>query len=222
MFNLNLKREIGKDGYNPLITVKINDSVTYTLEKETTTLKLVNREYKLTFSCPNVDNSGKLENTIIVNPTSDNLDITIVPSINGIQVKQHGNNIDNENTSGNFITKLWNNNIAMIAITAILFVFSFFVFSGDMLIGVVVSQSIGIFLGGVIGQSMTSLGKGVFLGGVIGFLLGIPFALLMGLGGSSGSSGNKCYRCDGAGMINKGFLDFVTCPACKGTGIPHI
>ena len=33
---------------------------------------------------------------------------------------------------------------------------------------------------------------------------------------------DKCYRCNGSGLINEGFLDFKTCPACKGTGIPPL
>lgn len=42
-----------------------------------------------------------------------------------------------------------------------------------------------------------------------------------GSGGGSYSD-DKCAMCDGAGMINDGFLDFKTCPVCRGSGIPPI
>ena len=40
------------------------------------------------------------------------------------------------------------------------------------------------------------------------------------------TSGNKypygyeeCFRCQGSGLINEGFIDFKTCPTCKGSGM---
>ena len=45
MFNLNLKRDISKDGYNPSITVTINDSVTYTLKNDAITGSIVMSGY---------------------------------------------------------------------------------------------------------------------------------------------------------------------------------
>ena len=220
MFNLNLKIGICKDGYNPLITVKINDSVTYTLEKETTTLKLVNREYKLTFSCPNVDNSGKLENTIIINPTSNNLDITIVPSSNGIQIKQHTNNIDNENTSGNFITKLWNNNTAMIVVAALFLLFTFFVFSGNLLMFIIISEVIGVGFSVAIFKSVfnneenqNSLGKVVLIATIASFIFGLLLGLICGI--DLYPSYSNCPYCGGKGYFGGGkYGQMVDCPSC--------
>ncbi|MBQ3016750.1 MAG: hypothetical protein IJD79_08230 [Clostridia bacterium] len=36
----------------------------------------------------------------------------------------------------------------------------------------------------------------------------------------SDSGGDKCVSCGGVGMVNDGFLDFKTCPTCRGTGLP--
>ena len=233
MFNLNLKIGIGKDGYNPLITVKINDSVTYTLEKETTTLKLVNREYKLTFSCPNIDNSGKLENTIIINPTSNNLDITIVPSSNGIQIKQHSNNIDNESTSGNFITKLWNNNNALIYITIALVVLFGIIFKNSMLlyvISLIICLGGGVFVSWMIGSDkgtgLPHLGRSL----LIAFLFVLIIVLICSLASSApNKDGDTCGICGGSGTVTTKFLGegsgiqygfdtYYRCKGCHGTG----
>lgn len=35
-----------------------------------------------------------------------------------------------------------------------------------------------------------------------------------------GVSNDECVACHGSGMVNDGFLDFKTCPVCKGTGLP--
>ncbi len=214
MFNLNLKIGIGKDGYTPLITVKINDSVPYTLKKETTTLKLVNKEYKLTFSCPNIDNSGKLENTIIINPTSNNLDITIVPSIDGIQIKQHANNIDNKNTSGNFITKLWNNNIVMISLSAILVLSTFFIFSYLISLFIVVSEVIFIgFAIAIFNREGYTLGKAIFIATIIGFAFGLILGLIFGI--DLYPSYSNCPYCGGKGYFGGGkYGQMVDCPSC--------
>ena len=48
------------------------------------------------------------------------------------------------------------------------------------------------------------------------------FVHMMPGGTSDNDNDGKCYRCHGAGMVNNGFLDFDTCPACRGTGIPPI
>ena len=36
--------------------------------------------------------------------------------------------------------------------------------------------------------------------------------------GGGGSSTGKCSACKGSGMVNTGFVDFKTCPVCKGGG----
>ena len=58
----------------------------------------------------------------------------------------------------------------------------------------------------------------------------IVFVFLFLLGscskGCNNGSNNKygygyeeCFRCHGAGMVNEGFLDFKTCPTCRGSGM---
>ena len=233
MFNLNLKRDISKDGYNPSITVTINDSVTYTLENDAITLNLINREYKLTFSCPNIDNSGKFENTIIINPTSNNLDITIVPSIDGIQVRQHTNSIDNPNTSENFITNLWNNNSVLIYITIALLVLFGIVFSGSMMlyiISMIICLGGGVFVSWMLGTDkgtgLTHLGRSL----LIAFIFGLIIVLICSLASSApNKDGDTCGICGGSGTVTSKFLGegsgiqygfdtYYRCKGCHGTG----
>ena len=50
----------------------------------------------------------------------------------------------------------------------------------------------------------------------------IVLSLLMSItkdGGNNGSD-DKCASCNGSGMVIDGFLDFNTCPTCRGSGLP--
>lgn len=29
----------------------------------------------------------------------------------------------------------------------------------------------------------------------------------------------ECFRCQGSGLVNEGFIDFNTCPTCRGSGM---
>lgn len=232
MFNLNLKRDISKDGYNPSITVTINDSVTYTLKNDAITLKLSNREYKLTFSCPKFDKSGKLENTIIINPITQNVDITVVTSNNDIHIKQN-TDTDNENTSRNFVAKLWNNNSVLIYITIALLVLFGIIFSGSMMlytISMIICLGGGVFVSWMIGtdkgSGLAHLGRSL----LIAFLFGIIIVLICSPGSSApNNDGSACGICGGDGVvtskilgegsgIQKGFDTYYRCKGCHGTG----
>lgn len=44
--------------------------------------------------------------------------------------------------------------------------------------------------------------------------------------GGNGSKGSdypygyeQCFRCKGSGLVNNGFIDFNTCPVCRGSGM---
>lgn len=55
----------------------------------------------------------------------------------------------------------------------------------------------------------------------------LAIACLMLVGCFSGCSSEddypygyeKCFRCQGSGLVNEGFIDFKTCPTCKGSGM---
>ena len=118
----------------------------------------------------------------------------------------------NKNKTSLFFYTLWNSDIAMMVITATIFVFSLFVFSGDMLIYLITSQVIGIGLGCIIGNTMGSLGKGAFLGGVIGLVLGVPIGLICGIDLYPDSG---CPYCGGKGYFGGGkYGQMVDCPSC--------
>lgn len=117
--------------------------------------------------------------------------------------------------------KIWNNKVAVLLISGIVGIACFYIFS-DILMYILSL----IFIGGIVTfLGICSAGK-ENLSKVISIALSasIVFTLFCSFfdGSGSDSSGDKCGVCDGAGMINKGFLDFVTCPACRGTGIPPL
>lgn len=62
-----------------------------------------------------------------------------------------------------------------------------------------------------------------------GWIIAIVVFLIIGLigacnGGDSSSDDypygyEKCFRCNGSGLVNQGFIDFETCPVCRGSGM---
>lgn len=58
-----------------------------------------------------------------------------------------------------------------------------------------------------------------------GWIIAIAVILILALigscdeGASSNSNTDKCAVCGGSGLVNTGFIDFKTCPVCKGTGV---
>ena len=55
----------------------------------------------------------------------------------------------------------------------------------------------------------------------IGLIVVLVIALFSTCDYSSGSSSSsdECAVCQGSGLVNDGFIDFKTCPVCKGSGV---
>lgn len=52
---------------------------------------------------------------------------------------------------------------------------------------------------------------------VIALVIGVV-AFVLSTSGSDKNS-DKCSVCGGSGLVNTGFVDFETCPVCKGSGV---
>ena len=83
--------------------------------------------------------------------------------------------------------------------------------------GYVVTKILWVVAIGSIGCSIVGLmGKSITIPAIAAVLILLCVACDSNTTKSSGK--NKCPHCDGAGMVNTGFIDFETCPWCHGSG----
>lgn len=140
------------------------------------------------------------------------------------------NNIDNENTSGNTIAKLWNNASALYIISAILFAISL-IFIATINIGFVLVELIGVLFAIIMAIyfnswkffSIKDFSKVLFVAVIIGLILTIFALVIEGPNVNVGwqEEWHKCYKCNGSGKVRNDYGWNVTCPRCNGVGGLH-
>ena len=144
-----------------------------------------------------------------------------------IQIKQHTNNIENENTSGNIIAKLWNNASALYITSAILLIISL-IFIAIINIGYVLVELIGVLFAIIMAIyfnswkffSIKDFSKVLFVAVIIGLILMIFTLIIEGPNVNVGwqEEWHKCYKCNGTGKVTNNYGYRVKCPSCNGVG----
>ena len=120
--------------------------------------------------------------------------------------------------------KFWNNNVAMIVLSAILLIGAFILLSGDLLLFVIISEIITIGLAVYINKDSDSkedLGKAIFIATLVGLVFGLIVGIISGVE-LYPSSGDACGVCGGSGLVPKDGFGYTKCPYCKGSGIPPL
>lgn len=111
----------------------------------------------------------------------------------------------------NKIKKREISNVAMIIVTVLIFISSFYIFSGDILMFVVISEVLFICIGFAIGRATDDLGKCVLIACISGLVFGALLGLICGI--DLYDTGDACGVCGGSGVFRN-----KICPSCGGWG----
>ena len=124
-----------------------------------------------------------------------------------------------------FFKKVWNTPLIMTIISVVLLICMTVVYVLlSMGIYFLILELFCIVVGIIIAaaENWKRVSKILFISILAGVILTVFCFLLLNSNWGSSSNDDKCASCKGSGMINKGFADFVTCPTCRGSGLPPL
>ena len=116
------------------------------------------------------------------------------------------------NAAKSFFTRIWNNNVIMIILSAILIIPFLFIFSGELLMFIIISEVIANgYIIAIFKNEKNTLGKAIFIATVSAFVFGLILGLICGIELYPDSG---CSHCNYKGYFGGNGGKIIDCPKC--------